>query len=133
MDLHTEQKLKNFLRMVAQQNGSDLHLVVGRYPTLRIDGRLYPLTQEEILSQENTKAFSEVLLSEDNKKKLLADGQVDFSYSFENKARFRTNVFFQKGYVSIAMRLVPNRIQSLEELNVPANFMILRNVLKAFF
>ncbi len=115
-----EQKVKNLLRLVAQQGASDLHLVVGRYPTLRIDGKLFPITQEKVLTPEDTKALSNIIIaSEENKKQLLKDGQVDFSYNFEGKARFRTNVFFQKGYVSVAMRLITNKIKTLEELNVP--------------
>ena len=117
--LHSEQKIKSLLRLVAQQNASDLHLVVGRYPTLRVDGKLYPLVQEEILSAEDTRALSDALLSDDKKKKLMAEGQVDFSYNFEDKARFRVNVFFQQGYVSVAMRLILNQVRTLEELNVP--------------
>lgn len=115
---HAEQKMKSLLRIVAQQNASDLHLVVGRYPTLRQDGRLYPLTQEGILSAEETKALSDVLLSEDDKKELISKGQVDFSYNFEDKARFRTNIFFQQGSISVAMRMVVGRIHTLEELNI---------------
>ena len=117
--IHSDQKMKNLLRLVAQQNASDLHLVVGRYPTFRLDGRLYPLTQENILSPEDTQALSDVILSEDNKKKLIAEGQVDFSYNFEDKARFRTNVFLQQGHISVAMRMISNQPKTLEELNLP--------------
>lgn len=116
---HGEQRIKSLLRLVAQQNASDLHLVVGRYPTLRLDGRLYPLTQESILSAEDTQSLSDALTTEENKKRLMEDGQVDFSYNFEGKARFRTNIFFQQGNISIAMRMVAGRIRTLEELNVP--------------
>jgi twitching motility protein PilT len=119
--LKSEQKLKNLLRLVAQQNGSDLHLVVGRYPTVRIDGKLYPMTQESLLTQEDTKDLSEVMLSETNKKELMENQQVDFSYNFDNKARFRTNIFFQKGFVSVAMRLITEKIRTLEELNMPSS------------
>jgi twitching motility protein PilT len=115
--LHGEHKIKNLLLTVAQQNGSDLHLVVGRYPTIRVDGKLYPLTQENLLTDEDTKTLSNVILTEENKKKLIENGQVDFSYNFENKARFRTNVFYQKGFVSIAMRMISEKIRTLEELN----------------
>lgn len=132
MDLHIEQKLKNLLRLVAQQDSSDLHLVVGRYPTLRIDGKLYPLTQEAILTQQDIKALTEIMLSEENKKSLLTDGQVDFSYNFEDKARFRTNIFFQKGYLSVAMRLVTSRIRSLEELDIPTNLYDFMNCPQGF-
>ncbi|MCX6765718.1 MAG: type IV pilus twitching motility protein PilT [Candidatus Moranbacteria bacterium] len=111
--------MKNLLRIVAQQNASDLHLVVGRYPTIRVDGKLYPLTQESMLTAEDTKALSDVILNGENKKKLMEDHQADFSYNFEDKARFRTNVFFQKGCISIAMRLITSRVRTLEELNIP--------------
>lgn len=117
--VHGEQRLKSLLRMVAQQNGSDLHLVVGRYPTMRLDGKLYPMSQESVLTPEDTQTLSDAMLNEGKKKKLIGDGQVDFSYNFEDKARFRTNVFFQKGYISVAMRLIPERIKTLEELNMP--------------
>lgn len=117
--INGEQRIKKLLRLVAQQNASDLHLVVGRYPTIRLDGKLYPLTQESILSIEDTKILSDSLMTEENKKRLVADGQVDFSYNFEEKARFRTNIFYQKGNVSVAMRLVSGRVRTLEELNLP--------------
>lgn len=118
-NIHPEQKIKNYLRVVAQENASDLHLVVGRYPTIRLDGKLYPLTQESILTPEDTKSLSDVILSEDKKKEFLENGQVDFSYNFEDKARFRTNVFFQKGCVSVAARLITGRVKTLEELGMP--------------
>lgn len=117
--IHAEEKIKNYLKVVAQENASDLHLVVGRYPTIRLDGKLYPLTQEAVLTPEDTKALGDIILTEDKKKELTDNGQVDFSYNFENKARFRTNVFFQKSYVSIAMRLITGRIKTLEELSMP--------------
>lgn len=116
--IQNEQKIKKLLRVVCQQGASDLHLVVGRHPTLRLDGKLYPLTQEEILTTDDAKALSDVLLSEENKKELLDEGQVDFSYNFEDKARFRTNVFFQKGNISVTMRQISGKIRTLEELNI---------------
>ena len=125
--LHTEQRLKNLLLMVGQQGASDLHLVVGRYPTLRIDGKLHPIAQEKILTPADTKALSDVLLTEDKKQELAAVGQTDFSYSLEDKIRFRTNVFFQKGYVSVTMRFVMDRLRNLEELNIPTSLYGLAN------
>lgn len=118
-EIQVEQKIKRLLLAVAQQNASDLHLVVGRYPTLRIDGKLYPLTQEKLLTSDDTRSFSEFFLNDNQKAKLADRGHFDFSYNFEDKARFRTNIFFQKGYVSIAMRFVTQRIRMLEELNMP--------------
>lgn len=122
-----EQRIKNLLRMVAQQNGSDLHLVVGRYPTIRLDGKLYPMSQESILTPEDTQSLSDAIMTEEKKKDLIAEGQVDFSYNFEDKARFRTNVYFQKGYTSVAMRLIPDKIRTLEELNIPTSLYDMMN------
>lgn len=117
--LHVEQRLKSLLMLVGQQGASDLHLVVGRYPTLRIDGKLHPIVQEKILTPADTKAISDVLLTEEKKEELVGFGQTDFSYSFEDRIRFRTNVFLQKGYVSITMRFIMDRLRNLEELNIP--------------
>lgn len=117
--LRVEQKLKNFLRMAAQRGASDLHLVVGRYPTYRIDGKLYPLSEDEILTPEATREICDVILDEEKKKKMEKEGQVDLSYNFEDKARFRVNAFFQQGSTSIAFRLISKDIKTLEELGVP--------------
>lgn len=119
--LRYEQKMKNLLFLVGQEGASDLHLTVGRYPTLRIDGKLIPLSQESILTPADTVGLSDVILDENSKEEFLREGQVDFSYNFEDKARFRTNVFFQKGYTGVTMRFVGDRIRSLEELNVPTS------------
>lgn len=118
--LHTEQRLKNLLLLMGQQGASDLHLVVGRYPTFRIDGKLQPVSEEKILTPADTKALSDVLLTEEKKQELTNVGQTDFSYSLEDKMRFRTNVFLQKGYVSVTMRFVMDRLRNLEELNIPS-------------
>jgi len=117
--VHAEQRIKNLLRMAAQQNASDLHLTVGRYPTFRIDGKLFPSTQESVLIPEDIKAMGDAIINEKNKEKLLGEGQVDFSYSLEEKARFRCNAFFQQGYLSIAFRLIPREIRDLKQLGLP--------------
>ncbi len=119
--LHAEQRLRNLLLLVGQQGASDLHLAVGRYPTLRINGKLHPITQEKVLTPADTKALSDIILTEERKEELIAEGQTDFSYTFENKMRFRTNVFFQKGYVSVTMRFVMDHVRNLEELNIPTS------------
>ncbi len=116
---HIEQRLKNLLLLVGQEKASDLHFTVGRYPTLRVDGGLRPVTKEKILTPADTLAFSNTLLTEEQKKILMEKGHVDFSYNFEDRARFRCNIFFQRGYVSITMRFLMERLRNLEELNIP--------------
>lgn len=117
--LEAERKLKSLLSLVGQQGASDIHLVVGRHPTLRISGKLHPLVQEPLLTPPITKAFADIILTEDKQTELAGNGQTDLSYNFDDRARFRVNVFLQKGYVSIAMRFVMDKIRTLDELNVP--------------
>ncbi len=117
--LEAEKRLKDLLAAVGQQGASDLHLVIGRHPTLRINGKLMPLSKEPVLSAEDTKAMSDALLTEDKREELMSDGQTDLSYSLDDHTRYRVNVFFQKGAVSIALRFVANKIRTLEELGVP--------------
>jgi twitching motility protein PilT len=117
--LRIEQKIKNLLSIAAQRGASDLHLVVGRYPTYRIDGRLYPLNQDAIITPNVVNDICGVIMNEDKLKILEKDGQVDFSYNFEDKVRFRVNAFVQQSYKSIAFRLISKEIRTLAELGVP--------------
>jgi twitching motility protein PilT len=114
-----KQKLNDLLTATAKQGASDLHLAVGRHPTLRIDGVLVPLQQEAIIAPEMMEGIVGALVSDEQKVKLLAQRQLDFAYSFEDKARFRVNVYFQRGYLAAVLRLVPAQIRSIDELNLP--------------
>lgn len=118
--INTKQELDGLLISTAQEGSSDLHLSVGHYPTLRIDGRLVPLTNKEILTPKKTQEIVSALLTEDQKKKFENDRELDFSYEFERKIRFRVNVFYQRGYVSAAFRLITSKIRTLEELSIPS-------------
>ncbi|MCX6763059.1 MAG: type IV pilus twitching motility protein PilT [Candidatus Moranbacteria bacterium] len=115
-----EVKIKSYLQMVAQQGGSDLHLSVGRPPIIRIDGKLYPISGEKKLTAEETKDAAEVVLNEEQKVRLQKEKQIDFSFDLEGKARFRCNIYFQKGSLSAAFRMIPSKIRTLEELNMPS-------------
>jgi len=114
-----KQKLNELLLATARQNSSDLHLAVGRRPTLRIDGVLIGLQKEPILTPEDAQGLILNMLTPEQKEKLLKYGDVDFSYAFEDKARFRVNVFFQRGFMAAALRLIPAEIKTVEELNLP--------------
>lgn len=122
-----KQKLKDLMLITARQNASDLHLSVGRRPTLRIDGILITLQKEPVLTPDAVEGLVTALLTENQKQLFLKDRQFDFSYSFEDKARFRCNVFFQRGYMAAALRLIAAQIRTIEELNLPA---ILHNFTK---
>jgi len=118
-EVHSEQRIKNLLRLAVQQGASDLHLTVGRFPTFRIDGKLIGLSQEAVITPQATKSMSEIILSEENKKKLIEFGSVDCSYNLEDKARFRVNAFFQQGYLSMTLRYISSEIKRLDQLELP--------------
>lgn len=114
------EKLKDLLVTTAKQNASDLHLAVGRRPTLRVDGVLVPLQSESITTPEVAEGLIQSFLTPEQKERLLKDKQVDFAYSFEDKARFRVNAYYQRGYLAAALRLIPARVKNIEELNLPS-------------
>jgi twitching motility protein PilT len=118
MDNYSE-KLQELLITTAKQNASDLHISVGRKPTLRIDGILVPLQQEELITPESADGLISALLTPEQKTKLAEERQIDFAYALEDKARFRVNVYYTRGYLSAALRLVPGQIRTLEELQLP--------------
>lgn len=112
-------ELEELLTVVLKENGSDLHISVGRYPTLRINGQLVPLAQKEILDPEHADGLVSALLTKRQKELFLEKKELDFAYPFRNKARFRVNVFCQRGSTSAALRLIPAKIKTIEELNLP--------------
>ncbi|MFH1451259.1 MAG: type IV pilus twitching motility protein PilT [bacterium] len=112
--------LYDLLELTIQQQSSDLHISVGHPPTLRINGKLVPLVKIDKLTPEVSRGLALALMTEEQQKRFLKDKEVDFSYTFGEKARFRVNVFFQSNEVSCALRLVPSKIASVEELNLPA-------------
>ncbi len=110
--------LKNLLEITLTQKASDLHISAGHAPTLRIGGRLVPLVRRKKLSSEDSKGLAFALLSQKQQERFLEKKEIDFSYSFNNEARFRVNVFFQRGNISSALRLIPSKISTIEELNL---------------
>lgn len=112
-------KLDELLLTTARQGASDLHIAVGRRPTIRIDGILIGIQKEEILSPEDTQGLVLAMLKPEQKEKFLKFGDLDFSYSYEDKARFRVNVFFQKGFMAAALRLIQAEIKTVEQLRLP--------------
>jgi len=113
-------QLKELLEITVKEQASDLHLSVGHPPILRLARRLVPLIKRKKLSSEDVKGLAEALMTEEQKLRFLEKKEVDFSYHFaEEGARFRVNVFLQRGEISAALRLVPAKIPTIEELNLP--------------
>ncbi|MEK7546631.1 MAG: PilT/PilU family type 4a pilus ATPase [Patescibacteria group bacterium] len=113
-----QEKINEILITAARQNASDLHMAVGRRPTLRVDGVLVPIQKEPQLTPETIDQLVSVLLTAEQKERFLKERQLDFAYNLEDKARFRVNVYFQRGYMAASLRLIPARIKTIEELNL---------------
>lgn len=111
--------VKKLLETVLSEEASDLHISVGHKPTLRITGQLIPLAKEKKIEHIDSEGIANLLMNDLQRKKFLEEREIDFSHDFENRARFRINVFFQRGNVGLAMRLVPTKIKTIEELNLP--------------
>ena len=117
--LEIKKELDELLEMTAKEGASDLHISVARYPILRIDGKLIPLTNKEIVTPGRAEELCFALLNEKQKDQFLKNMEIDLSYNFEERARFRVNIFRQKGYVGASLRLIPSEIRTVEELNLP--------------
>jgi twitching motility protein PilT len=117
--LDYKKELQDLMLYVIREGGSDLHLSVGKPPHVRVSGSLVPLLQQSALTKEDTFEFASLLLDDEKKEKFLHDQEIDFSYSFSDEARFRCNAFYQSGNVGIAMRLIPENVRTVTELNLP--------------
>ncbi|MDP2663848.1 MAG: type IV pilus twitching motility protein PilT [bacterium] len=111
-------QLKELLSLTIQEQASDLHITSGHPPVLRISGRLIPLKGKKI-TPEDSEGLAMALMTEDQRARLLQEKEMDFSYTFEDRARFRINIFYQRGYISSALRLIPAKIKTIEELCLP--------------
>jgi twitching motility protein PilT len=101
------------------KNASDIHLVAGVKPTIRIDGKLTPIDTEKPLSAiEIVEILKEFVLPQ-QLKRLQERRELDFSFGYKDKVRFRANLFYQRGNISAALRLIPYKIRSIAELKVP--------------
>lgn len=124
-----KRELDELIKIVISEGGSDLHISEGRHPMIRVSGFLIPLVKKPIFTKEDTNGIIGELLNSVNKELFLKNKEIDFSYDYsgdgttpsagKSGARFRGNGYFQQGSVSIALRLIPRKIRTLEELNLP--------------
>lgn len=110
--------INDILRQVVEKQASDLHISVGLPPIVRVDGRLQPLDMPP-LKPTDTRELIYSFLTQEQRQKLETEWELDLSYSVYGVARFRVNVYFQRGTLSAAFRLIPVKIKTLEELGLP--------------
>jgi len=113
--------MNTLLKTVIAHKASDLHLVAGSEPQVRIDGKLVPLNLPK-LSGEEIQNLCYSIITEKQKKIFEEELELDFSFSYQNKARFRANYYRTLGNVAAAFRIIPSQIPSIDELGAPQVF-----------
>ena len=115
----TELEVNKLLSIVMQRGASDLHLVAGRPPVIRVDTKLEELKEYDTLSGQAIAGMVDVLLGDNEKKeRFKKEKELDFSFAYKDNIRFRVNAYYQKGYIAAALRHISNKIRTVEELNL---------------
>src|SRR5580765_5373372 len=111
-------QIDRLLETTVRRNASDLHLAVGRPPTLRLHGHLREL-QTKSLEPEDTMALMKSITPERIQQEFEETGSGDFGFAYGEEARFRVAIFKQKGYCSLVLRKIPNKIMTFEQIGLP--------------
>jgi twitching motility protein PilT len=111
--------INDLLKTAVGSGASDLHLKVGSYPMMRVNGTLAVLTEEKRLDREDTEEIANALFSDMQREKFKHEQEVDLAYSVPGLGRFRCNVFQQRGTVGLVLRVIPTRIKTIDELGLP--------------
>ena len=107
------------LTRMVQLRASDVHLTPGFQPAIRVRGRITPLEEYPPLTPQQTRDVVYAILNNDQRKRFENEQQLDFAYAIPGVARFRVNVYFQRGAISAAFRHIPQEIKTVEELGLP--------------
>jgi len=110
--------LHELLKELVAKGASDLHITTGLPPMIRLHGRVVPVGTEPMAAAE-TKALAYSMLTDAQKHKFEENKELDFSFGIKGLARFRANVFMQRGAVAVAIRTIPNKIYTFQELGLP--------------
>jgi twitching motility protein PilT len=117
----TTLNLRALLEEMIEKGASDLHLTAGQRPQLRVDGEMRPTSGvEEQLTPKDTQSLAYSVLTENQKKRFELDDELDFSFGIQNLARFRGNVFKQRGCVAMVLRMIPFNVLTFDDLGLPA-------------
>src|SRR5918993_4114209 len=111
--------INDLLKIAVSSGASDLHIKVGSYPMMRVNGTLTVASEEKRLDRADTEAMAAVLFSPDHVEKFRKSQEVDLAYSVAGLGRFRCNVFQQRGTVGLVLRVIPTRIKTVDELGLP--------------
>ncbi|HUG87653.1 MAG TPA: type IV pilus twitching motility protein PilT [Actinomycetota bacterium] len=116
---HPDVPIATLLEQVLLRGASDLHLTAGTPPTIRVNGALVRLDEYPALHPEQLQRMIYSILSQKQREKFEAEMELDTSYALPGKSRFRVNVYYQRGAIGGAFRMIPYEIKSVEELGLP--------------
>src|SRR5437764_14285571 len=102
-----------------EKDASNLHLVAGERPKLRVDGDIVSASSEEVMTTKDTLSIAYSVLTENQKKRFETESELDFSFGIQNLARFRGNCFKQRGCVSLVIRQIPFTVRTFDDLGLP--------------
>jgi twitching motility protein PilT len=111
--------LRALLQEMIDREASDLHITAGERPKIRVDGEITDCSVEDVLTPKDTLQLAYSVLTETQKKRFEFDDELDFSFGIQNLARFRGNVFKQRGCVAMVLRMIPFSVRTLEDLGLP--------------
>jgi twitching motility protein PilT len=111
--------LRALLEEMIEREASDLHITAGERPKLRIDGDITDSSVPDILTPKDTLQLAYSVLTENQKKRFETEDELDFSFGIQNLARFRGNVFKQRGCVAVVIRMIPFNVRTFEDLGLP--------------
>lgn len=111
----------DLFQQTLERKASDLHLVAGYFPTIRVHSQLYALKTTEILDKNSIENLIFSLLTKEQQEELITNKEIDLGYEWQN-FRFRINCYYQKGSLAACLRIIPTNIQSIEALSLPTIF-----------
>lgn len=111
--------IKQLLQLAVDKKASDLHLIVGNPPTLRVEGVLFPIPDHPVLTSESVNQLLKEVFTSEQAERFAVNKELDFSLSFSERARFRVNAYFQRGTPAASFRLIPLTIPPIDSLNLP--------------
>jgi twitching motility protein PilT len=111
--------IDDLLKIACERKASDLHLKVGNYPYIRVDGELQPILEAKRLTAEDTLGIALSMMTNRQKQKFKDNAELDMAYGVMGLGRFRCNFFQQRGSIAIVLRVIPTHIYSITELNLP--------------
>ncbi len=116
----TRINLRALLEEMIEKEASDLHIVAGERPKLRVDGDIVNSSVDDVLTPKDTLTLAYSVLTENQKKRFETESELDFSFGIQNLARFRGNCFRQRGCVSMVIRQIPFTVKTFDDLGLPA-------------